>query len=129
MPAERLAKIDLTTGDPDTTFTQATGFNANVDALAISGNFLFVAGNFYTYRGAPAQGVAKIDRISGDLVTTLGPFNGQVNDLAASGSSLYVAGHFDTYQGAPAQRLAKIDLTTGSLDATFSQSTGFNNPA
>ena len=128
-----LAKVDLTSGDLDTTFTQSAGANGGVYALAISGGSLYVGGQFSTYRGAPANKLAKVDPISGALDTTFtqstGVGNYCVNSLAVSGGSLYVGGQFNTYRGAPANNLAKVDLANGDLDTTFTQSTGADGGA
>ncbi len=128
--AERLAKIDLSTGDLDTGFTQATGMNALVNALAISGSSLYVGGAFATYRSQTAQRLAKLDLTTGDLDTGFTQATGMsasVSALAISGSSLYVGGGFATYRSQTAQRLAKLDLTTGDLDTAFTQATGLDS--
>jgi len=128
-PAPRLVKVDLTTGDLDTTFTQGLGPNTIVFSLAVSGPSLYVGGSFTTYRAQPALRLAKVDLATGDLDTTftqaVGPGN-VVYSLAASGSSLYVGGIFTTYRGVAAHGLAKVDLATGDLDTTFTQATGAN---
>ena len=129
-PAQFLAKVNLSTGELDTTFTQTTGLDSGVSALAIAGSSLYVGGGFTTYRGVAAQRLAKVDLITGALDTTFTQSTGpdsSVSALAVAGSSLYVGGSFSTYRGVAAQRLAKVDLTTGALDTTFTQSTGANS--
>ena len=130
-PANKLAKIDLTTGDLDSTFTQATGFDSSVQALALSGSSLYVGGWFTLYRGQPAVRLAKLDLITGAMDTShswaggLG-FDLGVRTLLVSGSSLYAGGEFTDYRGNPAHKLAKLDLTTGQLDVNFTDTAGFD---
>jgi hypothetical protein len=129
-PAEKLAKVDLGSGNLDTTFTQSTGLDGDVRALALSGTSLYVGGHFTTYRGATAQGLAKVDLGSGNLDTTFTQSTGienLVSSIVLSGTSLYVGGIFNAYRGTPAQRLAKVDLSSGNLDTTFTQSTGMDS--
>src|SRR5262249_35081570 len=111
-PVNHLAKLDDTTFAVDTTFSPAAanGFSSWVNALAVSGSSLYVGGYFIYYRGLSqsANGLAKLDLISGDLDTTFSPqgANGfsvpypaqaSVRALAVSGSSLYVGGLFGAY--------------------------------
>ena len=126
--ANNLAKLDLSSGALDTTFSPASnGFDFFAAALAVAGNSLYVGGPFTRYRGAPAASIAKLDLASGNLDTTFSPaanngFDGGVDALAVSGGSLYVGGLFSSYRGVAnsANGLAKLDLTTGDIDTTFS---------
>ncbi len=126
-PAHDLAKIDATTGALDTTFTQSTGANDQVDAVAVSGNTVYAGGAFSTYRGAPIAQVAKFaiatDEADPTFSAIAGP-NSAVLSLALVGSSLYLAGPFTAVNGQNVPSLAKIDATTGTLDTTFSQPFG-----
>jgi hypothetical protein len=113
-----LAKVDLTTGNLDTTFTQSTGADLTVYALAISGSSLFLGGDFTTYRGSTAQRLAKVDLTTGNLDTTFtqsSGVNNTVRTLAISGSSLYVEGLFTTYRASNGYYFIPIDLTHGEL--------------
>ncbi len=134
--AQRLAKLDLTTGNLDAVFTvSASGFGGTVNALAVSSTSLYVGGAFTAYRGvaASAQYLAKIDLTSGNLDTTFttnnSGFNGAVLSLALNSTSIYVGGSFTDYRGvvSAALRLAKLDLSSGNLDTVFTASgSGFN---
>lgn len=126
----QLAKIDATTCALDTKFSQAGsfgmgGFGSNqgtIYALALSGNSLFVAGTFQTYRGAPATSPLKIDATSGNPDPTFsvssGPDN-SVNTIAVSSNSVYVGGAFTHFNGVAVPSLAKLDANTGALDLSF----------
>ena len=132
--ANRLAKLDLTSGALDTTFSPpgqtANGFNVDVLALATSSTSLYVGGDFNQYRGAANSAIrlAKLDLTSGALDTTFSPpgqnangFDAVVEALALDGTSLYVGGAFNNYKGVnnSANSLAKLDATSGALDTTF----------
>ncbi len=127
---QRIARINLTDGTLDTTFSQTTGFSSTVNVIKGSGTNLYVGGNFTTFRSATALYLAKIDKDTGNLDGTFNQatgLNGAVNDLQLSGPQVYAGGAFTTYQGQPAQRLVSLFTSTGALDTTFTQTTGANN--
>lgn len=127
-PAAHIAKLNQTTGNLDTAFTQATTTDLDISAILVHGTSLYIGGRFSTYRSAPANSIAKLDLITGNLDPTFNPGTGTaggwVYALAASGNSLYLSGAFSVFAGAPVESIAKVDLTTGVLDTTFSQPTG-----
>jgi Domain of unknown function (DUF5122) beta-propeller len=134
-PALNLAKVDVTTGVLDQTFTQAAGISGGaggsyVLALAATGSSVYVGGGFGSYRGTAVQNIAKVDATSGALDTTFtqptgftAP-NSSIAALLVSGSSLYVGGQFATYRTADAENLAKVNAVSGLLDTNFSQTPG-----
>ena len=78
--ANAIAKLDATTGALDKTFSPPGASSngvvtGNVSSLAVSGNALYVAGNFSGYRGVAnaAHGIAKLDATTGVLDTTFSP--------------------------------------------------------
>ena len=137
LPAHGLAKLDATTCALDTTFTQSTGFAGTsstdpfqyvlptyVAAVAASGSSLYVIGNFTSYRGLPANYLAKIDLQTGALdqnFTGAAGADGPLRNLTLSADSVYVAGNFSNYRGTPVARSApvKIDINSGALDPAF----------
>jgi len=133
-PANRIAKLNATTGALDPTFDPAgTGFSSNVSTLAFdpSGN-IFVGGQFTTYQGSAANYVAKLDTVNGNLDPTFDPagtgFGFFVSAVALDGlGNLFVGGDFSTYRGSAANCIAKMDTTNGTLNAVFDPGgTGFN---
>jgi len=142
--ANRLAKLDLTSGAIDTSFgpagPSANGFDGTVYALATDGTSLFIGGGFSSYRGAgfSARNLAKVNATTGALDTTFSPaglnqngFDSTVYALALSGTSVYAGGGFGSYKGVAgsASRIAKLNATSGALDTTFSPpgANGFNS--
>jgi len=136
--ANRIAKLDMTTGVLDTVFSPpaSNGFNNSVYTLAVSGTDIFAGGSFTTYNPGTqsANRLAKLDS-AGNLDTVLSPpasngFNSNVFDLAISGTDIYVGGSFVTYNpgSQSANRIAKLD-STGNLDTVFSPpaANGFNS--
>lgn len=131
-----IAKLN-SSGVLDTTFSPqsgANGFNAAVRSLALNGTTLYVGGDFTTYKGAPANYIAKLDA-NGALDTTFNPSSGSngannvVRAVATSGSDLFIGGDFTTYRGTAAVRLAKINAANGLLNVAFATATGLNNSA
>ena len=123
VPTQHIAKIGPT-GKLDLTFDVArTGFDSIVTAIVVSGNSVFLGGQFSTYEGAPAKGIAKLNASTGVLDTTFDAggvgFNNLVVALAITGSNLYVSGLFTSYQGSAAPGISKLDTTTGIAEPTF----------
>lgn len=128
-----IAKIDKITGNLDTQFFNGTtvgGGSQDVTGLAVTADSVYIAGWFSTYRGLPAQNLAKFDSTTGVLdqtFTTATGLNSSANDLLIKNGSLYVSGQFWGYRGQTALNIAKIDLISGNLDTTFNQATGFDS--
>jgi hypothetical protein len=125
LPAGGLAKLDLTTGGLDQTFTQAVGVDGAITVLGAANGAVFVGGTYFHYRnaevGLPNGLLQKLDAVTGNLDPTFAPHvqsGGVPLSLAFSGSSVYLAGNFSP-------GVEKLDLTTGAADPQFAQ--GFGN--
>jgi len=143
--ANRLAKLDLTSGAIDTTFSPVgaatNGFNSTVNTLAVSGASVYAGGYFTAYKGVAnsARYLAKLSLATGAIDTAFSPvgatangFSAGVSTLLTKGSFLYVGGVFSSYKGiTSANKIAKLDLATGAIDSTFipsgSNLNGFNS--
>jgi hypothetical protein len=104
-----------------------------VNALAVSGSDLYVAGDFDSAGGSPANHIAKWN---GSAWSALGSGvsgqvnSGQVNALAVSGSDLYVGGWFTAAGGNPANHIAKWDGSAWSaLGSGVSDEHGYGSVA
>lgn len=121
-----LAKVDQSTGALDTIFntTASSGPNAMVKALIATNDFLYLGGDFTTYRGdTKGSRLVRVDTTTGALDTvnfnttsSSGP-NSSVNALALSGTDLYFAGAFTSYRGDPkGYRVGKVNAVSGALE-------------
>jgi len=129
--ANGIAKMDLSTGEFDTAFSNSGGFNASAQRIVVSGSALFITGAFTQYRGQAAPRLAKINKSDGSLDTTFTQATGLTNtpnDLHVFSGSLYVGGNISSYRGSTVANVIKLDMTNGNLDTTFSQTTGPNQP-
>jgi hypothetical protein len=125
--ANHIAKLDPVTGALDSSFTQATGGNATVQALAASGTNIIAGGQLSTYRGSPVDNLTKFD-IATDAVDSV--FSAAVapdQDVIAlllNGNSLYVAGSFSNFSHVNRVGLVKVNAALGALDAQFTAGGG-----
>lgn len=90
-----------------------------VDALAVQGTSLLVAGHFAGVSGQPRDGIAAVDRATG-VVTPWNPAAGtaaQVTTLLLNGNSVRVGGFFGSFGGQRRRGCAEVDLTTGTATA------------
>ncbi len=95
---------------------------SSVGAIAISGNDVYVGGNFVTAGGVTANGIAKWNRLtqtwsalgSGMIGTRNYP---SVNAIAINGSDVYVGGSFSAAGGVSASGIARWDTLTNTWSA------------
>jgi uncharacterized delta-60 repeat protein len=117
-------------GTKDTAFNNSTGFNSQVDSIALtSDGKVYVGGNFTTYKGATN---VRIIRLNDDGTKDTGfdnttGFNSTVYAFQLdSNGKLYVGGQFTTYKGATNNRIIRLNAD-GTKDTAFDNSTGFNS--
>ena len=117
-----LAALDPTTGAP-TSWNPGSvwGGNGVVEALAASGNTIYVGGDFSKIGSHPRPDIAAIDATTGkprswDPHPTVSPGAPAVWALAVSGDTVYAGGYFTAVGGKPRKSIAALDATTG--DAT-----------
>lgn len=119
-------------GTIDAGFVTGTGFNGNVNAMALapdgSGD-LYVAGLFTQYDGT---GVTRIVRLNStgsiDAAFVIGTgFDSAVMALAVEpGGDVYAGGMFTSYNAAGAPYAVRLN-SDGSIDGGFATGAGFNS--
>ncbi|MCS6883627.1 MAG: hypothetical protein RMK84_20105 [Oscillochloridaceae bacterium] len=110
----------------------ALGFGSVVNALAASGNDVYVGGFFFDAAGiATADYVARWDGATWSALGSLGgngALNGPVNALAVSGNNVYVGGNFTDAAGiATADFVARWDGTNWNALGNLGGGGALNN--
>jgi hypothetical protein len=124
----RLAAVNTTTGE-------ATGWNPNpqqqvpphapvpagLSSLALSGQNVYVTGNFTLIGGQSRNGIAALDTATGDATSwdpnaLVGryPHPASVSAMAVLDSTVYVSGPFSWIGGQPRRRMAAVDASSGN---------------
>jgi len=115
------AKISLSNGALDPSFTAVTGGGAILD-MVVRGNTLFVGGRFTTANGVARPLLAAFNATTGALdnrlnVALAGTINGGTTlvdalDVTPNGSRMVVIGNFTTVGSQSRPQVAQFDLTT-----------------
>jgi uncharacterized delta-60 repeat protein len=116
-------------GSKDTAFDNTTGFNTQVNALAIDSNGkIYVGGSFTTYKGVTNNFIIRLnaDGSKDAAFDNTTGFNSTVLSIAIdSNGKIYVGGQFTTYKGATNNYIIRLN-SDGSKDTGFDNTTGFN---
>lgn len=97
----------------------------NIEALAISGNRLYVAG--YRPLGVGTRTnffIAALDTVSGTTIHWNQSANGRVISLAVNNNIIYAGGQFDSIGGLARSRIAALEITTGVPTSWKTEITG-----
>src|SRR5690606_26923960 len=97
------------------------GTDGTVRALAVSGDQLYIGGDFGSVAGTARSFLAKValtgaGAVDPDFAPSL---DGQVRAVAVDGSTVYAGGVFSTAGGSSRDDLAAFDAVTGALVAGF----------
>lgn len=133
--SKRVGRLDAD-GTPDTTFStnMGTGFNDDVNALAIqSDGKIVVGGSFTTVNGVSSPGIARLGSDgTPDTAFTVNigiGFNAAVNALAIQeNGKIVVGGIFTTLNGAANTFMARLN-EDGTPDTTFTDNLISNGDA
>lgn len=111
-------------GSLDGTFTVTT--DSYVETLALSGNSLFIGGNFFNVVGSngtfPRDYLAKVDVVTNEVLAWNPDSNNSVTEMVLYGSYVIVAGNFSSVGGQARNFVAMLDATTGSAEPTWNPS-------
>jgi hypothetical protein len=117
-----LARLTLN-GDLDENFNPEVPDNptqlTNVDSLIVSGDRLYVSGNFRV-SGELDINIGVIDAETGEHIDEFdAAADGRISNMLLQDDRLYIAGDFEEVNGTARVGLALLDPETGDLDGTF----------
>ncbi len=132
-PANGITKINVASDAIDPVFSQSTGATepgtfSEVNAVALVGTSLYVAGRFDSFNGQAIANIAKVDPNSGaaDPAFTVGNEIAGISSLVGSGSALYVSAYTTNCPTTTLGCIAMLDPTTGAANPTFTPSATTN---
>jgi uncharacterized delta-60 repeat protein len=127
--ANRIIRLN-TDGTKDTTFNSGTGFNDNVNCIAVqSDGKILVGGSFTSYNGISINKIIRLNTNGTiDASFALGTgFNDNVNSIAVqTDSKILVGGSFTSYNGVTENRIIRLNVD-GTKDTSFNTGNGFNS--
>lgn len=109
-----LLAVDATLGFP---LGPNFAVQGNVNALALSGGRLYVAGSFTSLLGAPRQSLAAIDTATNALLPWTAAVSGNVSALLVSNGVVYVGGSYNLIGGQPRANIAAITEASATVTA------------
>jgi len=132
-PAGSITKINVTTDVIDPVFAQSIGATeagtpAEINAVALEGSSLYVAGRFTSFNGQGIANIAKVDPNSGaaDPAFTVGTQISGISSLVGSGNALYISAYSTNCQTTTLGCIAMLDPTTGAANPAFTPSATTN---
>jgi uncharacterized delta-60 repeat protein len=116
-----------TDGTLDTSFSQGTGANHTVKAIAIQNDGkIIIAGRFSDYNGISRNRIARLNAdgtIDSTFLPGLGANDKILSVVIQNDGKIIIGGMFTEYDGIQANRIARLN-ENGSLDETFNSGTG-----
>ncbi len=109
-PLGGLAKWD------GSTWSRVRNIEGHVDAMALAGDSLWIAGDFSPNQPLGTTSVATIDLSSG-VVTVLGQANGAIATIAPIRGGVVIGGGFSSIAGVSAFGLARFDVGSSKWES------------
>jgi hypothetical protein len=121
-PAGNIAVFNPTTGTFNTAWTGTA--NGSVNAIAASGNTLYLGGDFSQVDGVSHRKLAAVNLTTGAISSTWKPSaDGLVETVIALGGKVYAGGYFFNITDASGIHarpfIARLDAITGAFDPTW----------
>jgi uncharacterized delta-60 repeat protein len=115
-PRNRMARLDATTGLPD---SFDPDINGAVNAIALQADGMILAGgDFSTVGGQTRMGLARIDPTTGLADSFNANADGSVASIVVQADGKIVTGgNFSSMGGQTRNRIARLDATTGLADS------------
>jgi uncharacterized delta-60 repeat protein len=128
------ASLADASGTNDTAFATniGTGFNSDLDSIAIQSDGKIVVGGFFTdFNGTFSTYITRLNangtRDTPFINNTGTSFNSRVESIAIqSDGKIVVGGFFTTFNGATANRIIRLN-SDGTRDTAFTVGTGFSD--
>ena len=118
-----------TDGSIDTSFNTGTGFNNQVETIAIQSDGKILVGGHFGYFGTSPQNYITRLNTDGSVDTSFvtgSGFNNSVFTIAIqSDDKILVSGYFSTFNGSTQNKIVRLN-TDGSVDTSFSVGAGPN---
>lgn len=117
-----LAALDSTGAVIPTWIVDAAGTTQNVYALAVSGNRLFVGGEYTSLGGQIRNNLGEVDIASGAVSSNTFDADNTVRSLSLYGNMLYAAGDFQNITGSvtvPCHYCGAINISSNTIDASW----------
>lgn len=111
----RLAALDVTSGAASSWAPTVEGGSVYpvVSALDVSGNTVYIGGEFTTVAGHPRSHVAAIDATTGSVTDWTPDANSSVSCLVVGDGVVYTGGIFDHIGGEARDYVAALDAASG----------------
>src|SRR5262249_37176291 len=116
-PRNRVAAIDLRTGHVTPWNPSPSVGWSDVWAIAVSGNRVYLGGDFQRVGGRRRAWLAAVSRSDGRLEPWRPRLNGMVDGLVIIDQTVYVSGAFTKVSGEARGPIAAIDPITGATKA------------
>ncbi|OOV28670.1 hypothetical protein BXU11_01590 [Flavobacterium sp. LM5] len=116
-------------GSVDTTFNIGTGFDDNLDAVAVQGDGkIIVGGHFSTFRGVKETEIVRLNpdgtKDTSFITGTGFPGGGIYSIVMQNDGKVIIGGGFSSYQGVAQKYLIRLNAD-GSKDTSFTTPTDF----
>lgn len=117
-------------GRRDTSFQTGTGFNGNVECIAIQADGkIIIGGSITSYNGSDCYGIVRL-HTDGILDTSFNVgtgVDGWISSITIQPDGKIIAGGgFSSYNGSTCNNIVRLD-TDGIIDTSFNVGNGFNS--